>query len=134
MLQLSLLTDGTFNPQTGEMGCSFAVFYGTPDEGLLLHHTSRAAVPWFSIEEGPSITTAEMAALVSGLIWMRSEGMLKGFPVTVFADCESVLQALRGDGNKARGIRNILQIICKTDRMYAAHYPSEKMKKSIIGH
>ena len=116
MLPVSILSDGTFYPETGAMECSFAVYYGSVHCGLLLTHVSRAKVPLLEGKR-PSSTRAEHAAALSGLAWVNDQA--PGAEVLLWTDCDAVLR-MAGCG--------------LFGNVKAVRYPSVAMKHSVIGH
>ena len=119
MLPLSLLCDGSFRLEDADMHCSFAAYYGSPFCGLLIKHVDRAQIPDFGKRKKTS-TEAEYAAVLTGLIWIRSKGLENGKPITVWSDCESVVNKINSLENK---------------QVKARHFPGWFMKhESVIGH
>ena len=118
MLGLTLLCDGAFHSSTGKMECSFAVYLGSINEGLLLVHISRAQIPQIE-ERKVSSTEAEYAAVMSGLTWIRAKGYARGRKITVMSDSKAVVLKVNR---------------CFSSNITALHYPSKMMKQSIIGH
>ncbi len=136
-MEYSLLSDGQFLPLEGGMRCSCALFYGTPDSGMLIWHISRAAALLSSRHPGSS-TEAEFAAALTGLYRMRSEGMLRQGNVTLYTDCMRVADMAAGavpkkPSQKSR-LGTLLRSLCSEYLVKARYYPSGKMKGSIIGH
>lgn len=116
MLPISLICDGSFHRDTGRMECSFAVYYGSVHCGLRLTHVKRAQIPLCTDKKQPSSTRAEYIAVLTGMSWIRDNGLNKVPWIFVMSDCEAV--------HRMKLPENVT----------VEHYPSEEMKRGIIGH
>ena len=128
----SLLSDGICDVHG--MWASFAVFLGSPDEGLLIHRTLHAAVPSLSFR--PTSERAEFSAVATGLAWMKSNRLLQGRAVHVYSDRQAVVETLTAmrKNTLAAFPNGLSKLICLPDNLTVFWYPGSKMKASVLGH